>query len=59
MDSYNQSSLFLVTEGPDERSANRFWEMVWDNDCRLIVMLTPIDDVVSAGGNDFHLDMRE
>ena len=43
LDSYNQSSVFVVMEGPDVRTANRFWEMVWDQGCEHIIMLTPLD----------------
>lgn len=43
LDGYNQSSLFLLTEGPEEMGAMRFWELVWDYNCSSIIMLTPLD----------------
>ncbi len=43
LDGYNQSNMFVLTEGPDADTTMRFWEMVWDHNCENIVMLTPMD----------------
>ena len=43
LDSYNQASMFVLMEGPDSQTASKFWEVVWDQGCGYIVMLTPLD----------------
>ena len=48
IDSYFEPRLFVVADGPSLESAARFWQMVWDEDCSYIVMLTPLDTEVGG-----------
>ena len=48
VDAYFQRKLFIVADGPSNESTRKFWQMVWDENCTCIVMLTPIDDEVSG-----------
>ena len=43
IDSYLQPKLFIAADIPTPESAARFWQMVWDQGCSYIVMLTPLD----------------
>ena len=46
IDAYFTPKLFVVADGPQERNAGKFWQMVWDQDCSYVIMLTPYDDKV-------------
>lgn len=50
VDDYSQHKRFVVAEGPNDVTAHRFWQMVWEQDCGCIVMLTPCDAPVPRGG---------
>ena len=43
VDSYFDKKRFIVAEGPQESTSAKFWQVVWDEDCSLVVMLTPQD----------------
>jgi protein tyrosine phosphatase len=43
IDAYFTPKLFVVADGPQERNAGKFWQMVWDQDCSYVIMLTPHD----------------
>lgn len=43
IDAYFSPKLFVVADGPQEKNTNKFWQMVWDQDCAYIIMLTPLD----------------
>ena len=48
--------MLVLADGPDEMTAPRFWEMIWDYNCAYIIMLTPLDaDEVKGAG---HVDLR-
>ena len=32
---------FIATQAPVEYTIEKFWQMVWENKCKLIVMLCP------------------
>ena len=51
LDGYNETKMFVLTEGPDDMTASRFWDIVWHQNCTFIIMLTPRDsEDVSVGG---------
>lgn len=33
---------FIATQAPVESTVEKFWQMVWENNTRLIIMLCPI-----------------
>ena len=43
VDGYFDKKRFIVAEGPQESTSAKFWQVVWDEDCSLVVMLTPQD----------------
>ena len=43
VDSYFEKKRFIVAEGPQESTTAKFWQVVWDEDCSIVVMLTPQD----------------
>jgi protein tyrosine phosphatase len=43
IDAYFSPKLFVVADGPEEGNAGKFWQMVWDQDCTFLIMLTPLD----------------
>ena len=43
VDGYFDKKRFIVAEGPQESTTAKFWQVVWDEDCCLVVMLTPQD----------------
>ena len=47
IDTYFQPKLFIAADIPTPESAARFWQMVWDQGCSYIVMLTPLDAEVT------------
>ena len=49
VDSYSEKRRFIVAEGPQESSAAKFWQVVWDEDCNFVVMLTPQDSSKVGG----------
>ena len=49
IDSYSQPKLFIAADIPTPESAARFWQMVWDQGCSYIIMLTPLDTEVAMG----------
>ena len=47
VDSYLEPQLMVVCDGPTEDSTAKFWQMVWDEGCTYLIMLTPQDEDVS------------
>ena len=47
VDSYLEPQLMVVCDGPTEDSTVKFWQMVWDEGCTYLIMLTPQDEDVS------------
>ena len=43
VDSYFEKRRYIVAEGPQESTTAKFWQVVWDEDCNFVVMLTPQD----------------
>ena len=43
VDSYLEPQLMVVCDGPTEDSTAKFWQMVWDERCTYLIMLTPQD----------------
>ena len=43
VDSYFEKKRFIIAEGPQDSTTAKFWQVVWDEDCSLVVMLTPQD----------------
>ena len=43
VDAYFTPKLFIVADGPEESTIVKFWQMVWDQDCSCLIMLTPLD----------------
>ena len=43
VDSYLEQQLMVVCDGPTEDSTAKFWQMVWDERCAYLIMLTPQD----------------
>jgi protein tyrosine phosphatase len=33
---------FIATQAPVDCTIEKFWQMIWENDSRLIIMLCPI-----------------
>ncbi|CAL1580544.1 unnamed protein product [Knipowitschia caucasica] len=42
MDHDPRSSAYIATQGPLPSTVGDFWQMVWENGCVVIVMLTPL-----------------
>ena len=43
IDTYSEDHKLIVSDGPNEDTAAKWWQMVWDEDAAYIVMLTPQD----------------
>jgi protein tyrosine phosphatase len=43
INAYFTPKLFIVADGPTEDNVAKFWQMVWDQDCSDLIMLTPLD----------------
>ncbi|XP_057318883.1 tyrosine-protein phosphatase non-receptor type 9-like [Microplitis mediator] len=41
VDGFEDNKKFICTQGPMEETCNDFWKAVWQNNCYIIVMLTP------------------
>ncbi|KAG6558334.1 protein tyrosine phosphatase N1 [Microplitis demolitor] len=41
VDGFEDDKKFIITQGPMEETCNDFWKAVWQNNCSIIVMLTP------------------
>ena len=39
---YHKKVEYIVTQGPLRTTLSDFWSMVWDNDCRVITMMTKL-----------------
>ncbi|XP_062509110.1 receptor-type tyrosine-protein phosphatase S-like [Corticium candelabrum] len=48
VDSYLKRDAFIVTQGPLVSTVADFWQMIWQQDCQTIVMLTKLEE----GGMD-------
>jgi len=44
IDGYKQKAAFIATQGPMENTVSDFWRMVWERECRSIVMLTALSE---------------
>ncbi|EDO35064.1 predicted protein, partial [Nematostella vectensis] len=44
IDSYNEAHEYIATQAPMENTINEFWQMVWEQKCTAIVMLTELQD---------------
>ena len=42
--SYKQKEAYIVTQNPMERTSGVFWQMIVERDCRVIVMLCPMQE---------------
>jgi len=38
------TGAYIAAQGPTEASTNSFWQMVWENGCTIIVMLTDLEE---------------
>lgn len=45
-----QEKTYIATQGPMPNTVSDFWEMVWQEDVSLIVMLTPLREGKEVGG---------
>ena len=43
---YKRQRAFIITQGPMQSTARDFWKMVYDRECKVIVMLS---DLVEGG----------
>lgn len=44
VDGYKQKNAFIATQGPLEDTVPDFWRMVWERECRCLVMLTALSE---------------
>ncbi|KAJ7358734.1 hypothetical protein OS493_021509 [Desmophyllum pertusum] len=44
IDSYNEGSLYIATQGPMASTVNDFWRMVWEQRSTIVVMLTDLQE---------------
>ncbi|XP_076799411.1 tyrosine-protein phosphatase Lar-like isoform X1 [Clavelina lepadiformis] len=42
IDSYHLPNHFIATQGPLDRTISHFWAMIWQKDCRVVVMVTKL-----------------
>jgi protein tyrosine phosphatase len=42
--SLHGNAIYIAAQGPLPNTINHFWEMVWNENSRLIVMLTPLKE---------------
>ena len=42
--SYKHKDAFIVTQNPMESTSDDFWQMIVERDCRVIVMLCPLQE---------------
>ena len=45
---YEKLSEFIITQHPLPHTMDDFWRMVWEHNVQTVVVLSPIDDQVSA-----------
>jgi protein tyrosine phosphatase len=41
---YNEGRTYIATQAPMENTVTEFWQMVWEQRCTAIVMLTELTD---------------
>ena len=39
---YHKKVEYILTQGPLRSTLDEFWAMVWENDCRVITMVTQL-----------------
>ena len=44
MQGYRGYRAYIATQGPLPSTVNEFWQMVWENDCKCIVMLCSLQE---------------
>ena len=49
---YKQRDAFVITQHPLTNTVTDFWTMVYDHDCKTIIMMNPMDQLDSVGGTD-------
>lgn len=42
IDGHKQKAAYIATQGPMEQTVSEFWRMVWERECRCLVMLTAL-----------------
>ncbi len=41
---YRQKGAYIATQGPLPNTVNDFWRMIWEQQCRCIVMLSKTEE---------------